>query len=352
MGGLKIVEYSKRDFRSIANDNSFWEKTNLPISRRRCIAQSLNPRADEDDILLIAAYSDDALVSYIGILPDIVVNDDKSSVKFGWLTTWWTDKNSEHRLAATVLLFSAIKRYSGRVAISAFTLDAKRVYDASRRFSECARFQPVYFIMALPVRFVALGTATKLLSRLKNKILFAFNRRASRLDIETVNASDQGVQAFLNDSLPSDPFRRDLTYWRWVWDHPWISASGEDKSQQERYQFSVSSDCFEQIPVVVRRDGEIIGLLFMKLRDDRLSLMFALYEPRDTQDIAEALKIVIIKVNPWVYVSVDEGLNAAFKRGRRFFLTALQREPVLAYASFPLHLGARPQYSLGDNIFT
>jgi hypothetical protein len=352
MSGLKVVEYSKKDFRSIARDEEFWTRSRLPISRRRCIAQALNPRADESDVLLIAAYGDGELVSYIGILPDWYVGDDTGPVKFGWLTTWWTDKNSKHRLAATMVLFSAIKRYSGRVAISSFTLDAKRIYDSSRRFSECARLEPVYFIMALPTHFRVIGVITKWFSGLKNGILFMGKRGRTRLEIETVAARDEGLELFIDRWSVADPFARNLSLWRWVWGHPWISGSSEDKAQKDRYQFSVFSKCFKHTPIVVRRDGDIIGLLVMKLRDGRLSLLFALYDPQDRDDIAEALKLAVIDINPWVFISSDKMPNTTIRRGVPFYAAALRRDPILVYASFPLELGAQPQYGIGDNIFT
>ncbi len=291
-------------------------------------------------------------MSYIGILPDWSFGKDRDPVKFGWLTTWWTDKDSEHRLAATMVLFSAIKRYSGRVAIPSFTLDAKRIYDASRRFSECARLQPVYFVMALPPHFPVIGVIAKWFSGFKNGIFFTRKRRTTRLAIETVTPRDEGLLSFLDRWSDEDPFERDLPFWRWVLDFPWISGSSEDKAHQERYQFSVFSECFKHMPVVVRRDGQIIGFLVMKLRDGRLSLLFALYDPQERDDIVEALRLAIIDVNPWVFISSDEALNAVIRRGVPFYVAALRRDPVLAYASFPLELGAQPQYGIGDNIFT
>lgn len=352
MSGLKIVEYSKRDFLTLVDDECFWKTEQLPISRRRCSAQTLNPRAEDGDILLIAAYSENRLVSYIGILPDVLFIDQDSPVKFGWLTTWWADKNSEYRLAATMVLFSAIKRYSGRVAISAFTPDAKRIYDASRRFTECARFRPVYFVLSLPEKIPVLGTATRRLSRYKNKLLLGRRLGESPLSIKKLDLSDQSVQSFLTRRLRADPFARDLTYWRWALEHPWISSSDEDREQQKRYQFSVFSAHFEQRPVSVRHHGEVIGLLFLRFRDGQLSLLFAVYDPKDIEHIARALKLTIIDVNPWVFISSDEALNSVMRRGLPIYLSALRRRPVQAYSSFPMKLPSHSQYGIGDNIFT
>src|SRR4030095_3680046 len=137
--GVQVREFSKVDLESLLEDEGFWTKPTLPISKMRCVSQISNPRAADSDIVLITASDEGQLVAYLGILPDRVFAPDGGPLKFGWLTTWWGDKRSDHRLAATMLLFTALRRYSNRIAVSSFTSDAKRIYDATKRFHECAR---------------------------------------------------------------------------------------------------------------------------------------------------------------------------------------------------------------------
>lgn len=352
MSGLEILQYSKRDFEELLKNDEFWTRVRLPITRRRCISQTLNSRAEENDVLLIAAYDKGQLVSYLGILPDLFFAAGEAPVKFGWLTTWWANKTSEHRSVATMMLFMAMKKYSGRIAISSFTPDAKRIYDATRRFHEFARFEPIYFVMALPPKVRILSAPTRLISQVKNRVLFGWKAKRRELETEVVRSFDQSLRSFINGWLNEDPFARDASYWQWVLNHPWVSTAKEDEAAQRRYEFSVFSRCFEQFPMVVRRHGTIIAFLILKLRDGWLSLMYALYDSNDRADVAAALRLMIIHINPSVFVSADDALTAAVRRGIPFYLMALRRDPVLAYASFPLSIGSRPQIGIGDNVFT
>lgn len=352
MSNLKISQYSKLDFQDLVKNDEFWTKRSLPISRRRCISQASNSRADDNDVLLIAAYDRGQLIAYLGILPDLLFTEADVPVKFGWLTTWWVNKDSEHRLAATMMLFMALKKYSGRIAVSSFTPDAKRIYDATRRFDECGRFEPICLVMALPTKFRALSAATRLLSCAKNRVLFDWNAKCGELETEIVRSFDQDLQLFINKWFKEDPFGRDAAYWEWVLKYPWISNTEEDEAAQRRYEFSLYAKSFEQLPCVVRRNGTIIAFIFLKLHDGRLSLMYALYDPSDRADVAAALRITVVRINPWAFVSIDDALTASIRRGVPFYLAPLRRNPVLTYASFPLSLGSRPQIGIGDNIFT
>src|SRR5713226_4191130 len=107
MGGVEILAYNKADLKRLLADERFWMQPKLPITRSRIISHVANPRADDDDKLLITASSKGQLVAYLCILPDLVMVDRESRVKFGWLTAWWVDKGSEDRLASAIVLMAA-----------------------------------------------------------------------------------------------------------------------------------------------------------------------------------------------------------------------------------------------------
>jgi hypothetical protein len=291
-------------------------------------------------------------VAYLGILPDLLFTRNQAPLKFGWLTTWWVDKTSDQRLAATMMLFTAMKRYSGRIAISSFTPDAKRVYDATKRFHECARFDPAYFIMAPPPAFRALSTATRWLSRAKNALMSNWKPRGRGLESEIVRSFDENLNSFINQWASDDHLARDSSYWHWIFRHPWVSTTDEDGATQERYEFLAFAKSFEQLPVVIRRHGTIIAFLVLTLRDGRLSLKTAYYDSGDTADVAAALGITFRDIKPWLFVSADDALNLAIRREMPFYFATRRKDPVRAYASFPLSLGTRPQFGIGDNVFT
>jgi hypothetical protein len=349
---FSITEYTKRDLKNLLSDERFWIQSRLPITKRRVISQVSNPRGDDKDMVLITAFNNGQLVAYLGILPDLLRSDRQAPVKFGWLTTWWADKD-RGGAAAALILFAAMKKYSNRIAISNFSPDAKRVIDATRRFQEFARFDLSYFIMASPPSWRVLSPLTKWLAAAKNRMIFSRKLQRFGLEVRTVDSSNEALESFIKTWAVEDPLAWDTLDLDWILQFPWVSASAEDEAIQERYEFSVFAKDFRQIPMVVSRHSTFIAFLFLTLSDGRLCLKYAHYDPADIADVVAALQIAIMEVNPWLFVSADTALNIALKRNFPFYLATRSKTSV-AYAAkaFPLSVGSRPQFGIGDTIFT
>jgi hypothetical protein len=354
MGSVKINEYTKQDLRSLLEDDRFWGQSPLPITKRRIISQVSNPRSDDKDTVLLTAFNNGQLVAYLGILPDLVRSDGLAPVKFGWLTTWWVDKESDRRgYAGAMLLFAAMERYSNRVALSDFSADAKRVVDASRRFQEFARFDLTYFIISSPASWRVLSPLTKWLAAAKNRIIFSRKLQKRALTVKTIDAFNESVESFMQPWELADPLARDSAVWNWILQFPWVSASSEDERAQKRYEFSVFARDFQQIPIMLSRNGAMIAFLFLTLREGRLRLKYAYYDPADITDVVAAVQVVITYVNPCLFVSADTTLNTALKKDLPFYV-ATQCKSSLNYAAkaLPLPAPSQPQFGIGDTIFT
>ena len=355
MGSVEISRYTKRDLKNLLADERFWIQPQLPITKRRVISQVSNPRSDDEDMILITAFNNGQLVAYIGILPDLLRSEWQAPVKFGWLTTWWADKESGHRAraAAAVILFAAMKKYSNRIAISNFSADARRVIDATKRFQEFARFDLSYFIMALPPSWRVSSRLTRWVAAAKNRMIFSRKLQGSGLNVRTIDSFNEVSESLIKTWAVADPLARDSLDWHWILQFPWVSASAEDEAIQERYEFSVFAKDFRQIPMLVTRYSAIIAFLFLTLHDGRLCLKHAYYDPADIADVVTALQVAITDINPWLFVSADTTLNIALRRDSRFYLATRSKSSV-AYAAkaFPLSVGSRPQFGIGDTIFT
>ena len=70
---METKTFNKAELQEFINSPSFNELINIPISRRRAISQIHNPRAEDEDILLVAAFDGNKTVGYLGILPDFVI---------------------------------------------------------------------------------------------------------------------------------------------------------------------------------------------------------------------------------------------------------------------------------------
>ena len=105
----------------------------LPITKHRALSYSRNPRAAEDDPVLLVASQDNRVVGYLGILPDkIFVNE--AVYKMGWLTSWWVDPSCATTGIGAILLFKALNAYDQYVGVSGGSREARKALNASQKF--------------------------------------------------------------------------------------------------------------------------------------------------------------------------------------------------------------------------
>lgn len=352
-GGVEIIEYTKRELKELLADQRFWIQPRLPITKRRVTSQISNPRADDNDTLLITAYYKGELVAHLGVLPDLLMSESQKPTKFGWLTAWWADKESEHRLAAMKILFAAMRKYPNKLAASSPSSEAGHVYVGTRQFRECARFDRSYFIIGLPPSFRALSRLTRWFAGAKNGLIFGRELLNRGLEIQTVHTLDGAMESYINTWAVGDPLGRDSSYWNWVLKFPWMSASEEDEAIQKNYAFSVFAKDFRQIPMFVSRFGTIIAFLLMTLRDGRLYLKYAYYDPSDAGDVAVALRGAVTDLDPWLFVCGDTALYTELRRGFPFYVARRSKSSAIyAAKALPLSVGCRLQLGTGDSIFT
>jgi hypothetical protein len=351
MGAFAIREYTKRDLASLLRNEEFWAQPRLPITKHRVRSQLANPRSEDGDLLLLTACNSGRLVAYIGILPDLMRNNGQAPMKFGWLSTWWAEE-AKGGAAAALMFFAAIRKYAKRIAISNFSPDAKRIYDASHRFEEFAAFDLSYFILSCPPEWHIVSPISHWAAKTKNCILFSTMLNRYGLTLQTFDSLDGGLEPFLRRWTAAESLTRDASDWQWILKFPWVSADAEDRVVQTRYAFSVFAKDFRQLPLVVRSHGAVIGFIFLTLRDGRLSLKYAYYDPADIKQIVAALQVVITQINPWVFISADRALNLALRRSIPFYV-AVRHKRAFAYAHEALHVPGSPhQLGIGDTVFT
>ena len=353
MSSFEIHQYNKRDLSSLLAKECFWSQPQLPITKRRAISQLANPRSDDSDLVLVAAFNKGQLIAYCGILPDVLRIGQQAPVKFGWGTTWWVDKQSEYRgYAAIKILFTAMERYCQRIAMFDFSVDSKQVFDATRRFQEVARLDVSYFMLTLPPSWPVAGSFTRWIAA-KHHVIFGRKLEKHGLRVQTIDSFDESLMLFVSTWAAEDPTARDLIDWHWILHFPWVSPNPEDQCTQKRYTFSSFAKDFRQIPLVVSRDGKTLAFLFMTLRNGRLRLKYAYYDPAHAAEVAIALQAAIARIGPWVFISADTAINLALKREFPFHV-AVRNKCSFAYRTkgLPLSLGPRPQLGMGDAIFT
>jgi len=131
---LQFKRLNKKLLLEYANSNHFGKGTDIPISFHRAISQSLNPRLNSTDILLILAIDEGRLVGYTGILPDKLFDTTGKSNRFGWLSCLWVSPTARNKGIGKRLIEEAVKAWDGRILSSDYAPETKGLYDASGAF--------------------------------------------------------------------------------------------------------------------------------------------------------------------------------------------------------------------------
>ena len=78
----------------------------------------------------------------------------------------------------------------------------------------------------------------------------------------------------------------------------------------------------------------------MTLRDHRLTLKHAYYDPADVTDVTAAVRSAVAEINPWLFVCGDAGIDARLRRGFPFYLARKARHSAIyATKTLPRCLG-------------
>lgn len=139
---ISIKNYSKAELPTLAETYSGRTDGIVALTQQRITYLMQHPLAKEQDIMLIAAFENEKLISYIGMLPDCILTLDGEK-NICWLSGWWTDPECSVKGIGAELLMAAhdINPYT---CISSFTQIAGEIYHRTRLFQSYGYRQRYY----------------------------------------------------------------------------------------------------------------------------------------------------------------------------------------------------------------
>ena len=114
---METISFNKDSLYKFINSEKFKELHNIPISKQRALSQINNPRAGEEDIVLVAQFDDNITTGYLGILPDYVFIEGEKE-KIGWLTCFWVHEKYKSKDIAANLFRRVIRAYDQKIFIN------------------------------------------------------------------------------------------------------------------------------------------------------------------------------------------------------------------------------------------
>ena len=329
---MEIKAFTVADLKTVLLSEDFWHTKTLPITKHRALSHSHNPRADKDDPVLLVAYQDSQVIGYLGILPDkIFVNN--AVYKFGWLTSWWVDPSCATTGVGAILLFKALNAYQQQLGVSGGSREARKALDASQKF------RAVKSLKGLDIRFrlnVTRGILRKFPALKIFRVLFKIfddlmdeivnlrsffwkrgNDICQRLTFEYLSAIDEETGQFIQRHHQQDLTRKGKADLNWMMIYPWILSAPLKDSAAKRFYFSSRSERFYYLGVkVFEHNNEMVGFFMLKVRDDRMSVVYSYFESQHTLSVTAAVVYHTLAMDVSALSLYDEQLVASFSELR------------------------------------
>lgn len=299
---MKILSYYLSDLESLLESDINLESKLYPISKHRVISQIHNPRADNNDLVLIVLKKNNSIIGYRGILPDYIYIDS-SPIKIGWLSTWWVDPKYRGQGIGKDLLIAAYEAYGGFVASSASTKAAKRVYHSDEKFEYPVTLTGCKFILKkLPV--LVPDNYRRYKRWLNNGIIWVQNYihqqqyqnwydqkilGGDQIHSEVLSYIDNEAEEFVQHLGREDLSRRRGEEFNWVKEYPWVLSSPLSDMAARKYYFSSVSARYELFFYKLYKKTELIGFIVLKLRNSELSVPYAYFQNEYITEICHFL---------------------------------------------------------------
>lgn len=342
---IELERLNRRELLAFVATDTYRQMAALPISLHRAISHAHNPRAEDEDVLLIIARENKVMVGYIGVLPDRLHFDDDRTEKGGWLSCLWIDPVQRGKGIAKLLVEAAIESWSQRILVTEFTGPAKRLYDKIGLFEDLQiklglrLYLRMDLAKILPPKrplFQKICPLLKLFDRAVNLIMdirYLFPPPAIELPFEYVNGIDEEIEALIEDQQQRQLFRRKKPELRWIVEYPWLLSAPDTDFPSEKYAFSSVDRSFNQVMIKVRNvDGRLTGFMMLSRRDRHLKVPYFYAESAAVKDMGRliARHLKMWKIN--TFTTYHPSLITYFQEQRAgaLFQKSIQRHYIIS----------------------
>lgn len=359
---MEIKSYNKKGLTDFINSDFFRNLSTIPISYHRAISQINNPHSSEDDILLWAAYDDESLIGYIGVLPDLI-SINEVQTKLYWVSCFWVDDKFRTKELASQLLYLLIKQYKTKLYITNYLFNLDKMYQALGIFSPTQYLIGKTFYRNLDFSDLILSRfpkvkklipAYKLIEKASNFVwdLLWFNKIKNQSTNHTIIESrdiDNELELFLTNNK-ENTFHRSTAYFEWILNYPWILA-GESDSESKKYYFSSKSQQFEYCALKIYNSTKLIGFCFGKIRDSKLTFGYIYLPDNCINDVSLYILLFAKRNNILSVTCFDSRMISYFNTYKGFIFKKIEKKPFIFPKKSDLNINIL-QAGDGDSIFT
>ena len=332
---MQIISYTKSELQELIESDFFRRLNKIPISKHRALSQINNPYCADDDILLWVAYENETLMGYSSVLPDMITCNGREE-KIYWASSIWRTESEKKSTLALTLLLKTFEQYKSQLFITDFNPKVEKTYSRLRIFKRgdteigATFYRNLAFSQVIERRFPKLKRIIPFylfLEKCFNFTLFLGRKLTTRkiktnFSIVENTVFDAEFDNFVkNYCLTNQLVERDSVYFNWIIKYPWVLQKKPD-NESKRYYFSSVSEQFEYHSVKIYDRQKLIGFMFLKIRDKRLTISFSYLNNDCAKDVVVYILQLANAKNLDVITSFDKKIMSELTKKRTKYVFA------------------------------
>jgi len=362
---MQIVSYNKFDLQRFIESEFFKKLNKIPISKHRALSHINNPYCADDDILLWTAYENETLLGYSSVLPDMIVRNGQKE-KIYWSSSTWREESEQKNTLAATLILKILELYKNQLFITDFGAELEKSYSKLRIFKPIETefgttfYRNLAFSQTIKRRFPKLKSIVPIYSffeKFFNFVLF-FNRKIFtkkiKINLEIIENKifDIEFDYFIkNYCTENQLIERDSKFFEWIIKYPWV-LQGKFDDENKRYYFSSKAEQFEYHSIKIYDKQKLVGFIFLKIRDKRLTVSFSYLNEVCAKDAANYIfNLINVKKIDTITVFDKKLLVELTKKRTKYIFAKKTAKKYFFPRSFDICSSAFQQGD-GDMVFT
>jgi len=131
---LKVIPVSKKKLRDDIVDNKYNNYSSIPFSKNKAMWLLKSPRIEDNDLVALYGISNDDLVAFIFLLPDILNKGGIGSKKVYWIIRWWVNEEFKNTVLGSYMFSETLRMTKNQVIVKAYAENVNEFY-AKQPFS-------------------------------------------------------------------------------------------------------------------------------------------------------------------------------------------------------------------------
>lgn len=262
----------------------------VAISKQRAQSHMANPRARQEDVVLVLVYEEKELVAYLGVFADDL-HFVTGVEHVGWLSCMWVNPKMRGRGIAKKLLQTVFEAWSYKILVTEFTPAAKGLYDRSGHFIDLAKPKGVRGYLRPNLATLLSQKDPKwnkwrpLLRwidatlRGPNALRLWFRPRSTwesaGYSIAYLNELDEETARLQAELQTGELIKRGREELNWLMRHPWLLQAPMKDRNARRYHFSSVAKRFSFLGIkVYDADLTLVAFVLLSVRDRAAKLPY------------------------------------------------------------------------------